>query len=105
MHSYEELLALLDSRDIDITALPENVLDNASYFGRIFAHSGLSDAVAEGLRKQHLDANYIEGMACVNGCIGGAVNLAHGEKNKAVVDSYGREVLEKTILDAIAPLR
>ena len=132
--TFEELQALLDSRDIDITALPEDVLDNASYFGRIFARSGgLSDAVAEGLKEQHLDdfelkacvcdgieecraallkknrnvldANFIEGMACVNGCIGGAGNLTHGEKNKAAVDSYGREALEKTILDAIAPFR
>ena len=132
--TFEELQALLDSRDIDITSLPEDVLDNASYFGRIFARSGgLSDAVAEGLKEQHLDdfelkacvcdgieecrmallkksknalnANFIEGMACVNGCIGGAGNLTHGEKNKAAVDSYGREALEKTILDAIAPLR
>ncbi len=55
--------------------------------------------------KNALDANFIEGMACVNGCIGGAGNLTHGEKNKAAVDSYGREALEKTILDAIAPLR
>ena len=37
--------------------------------------------------------------------IGGAGNLTHGEKNKAAVDSYGRESLEKTILDAIAPLQ
>ena len=37
--------------------------------------------------------------------IGGAGNLIHGEKNKAAVDSYGREALEKTILDAIAPLQ
>ena len=132
--TFEELQALLDSRDIDITTLPEDVLDNASYFGRIFARSGgLSDAVAEGLKEQHLDdfelkvcvcdgieecraallkksrnvldANFIEGMACVNGCIGGAGNLTHGEKNKAAVDSYGREALEKTILDAIAPFR
>ena len=132
--TFEELQALLDSRDIDITTLPEDVLDNASYFGRIFARSGgLSDAVAEGLKEQHLDdfqlkacacdgieecrmallkkrrnvldANFIEGMACVNGCIGGAGNLTHGEKNKAAVDSYGREALEKTILDAIAPLQ
>ena len=132
--TFEELQALLDSRDIDITSLPEDVLDNASYFGRIFARSGgLSDAVAEGLKEQHLDdfelkacvcdgieecrmallkksknalnANFIEGMACVNGCIGGAGNLTHGEKNKAAVDSYGREALEKTILDAITPLR
>ena len=52
--------------------------------------------------KNALDANFIEGMACVNGCIGGAGNLTHGEKNKAAVDKYGREALEKTIKDAIA---
>ncbi|MBQ6565300.1 MAG: ferredoxin [Clostridia bacterium] len=128
--TFEELQALLDSRDIDITTLPEDVLDNASYFGRIFARSGgLSDAVAEGLKEQHLDdfqlkacacdgieecrmallkksknlldANFIEGMACVSGCIGGAGNLTHGEKNRAAVDNYGREALEKTISTAI----
>ena len=132
--TFEELQALLDSRDIDITTLPEGVLDNASYYGRIFARSGgLSDAVAEGLKEQHLDdfqlkacvcdgieecrvallkksknvldANFIEGMACVSGCIGGAGNLTHGEKNKAAVDRYGREALEKTIMDAITPLQ
>lgn len=44
-------------------------------------------------------------MACINGCIGGAGNLSYVEKNKATVDSYGREALEKTILDAIASLQ
>ena len=130
----EELQALFDSRDIDITTLGEDVLDNASYFGRIFARSGgLSDAVAEGLRehgdtdfelkalpcdgieacrmallkksKNVLDANFIEGMACVGGCIGGAGCLTHGEKNKAEVDKYGKEALEKTISDAISVLK
>ena len=43
-------------------------------------------------------------MACVNGCIGGAGNLTHGEKNKAEVDKYGREALEKTIADAVSML-
>jgi iron only hydrogenase large subunit-like protein len=127
--TFEELQALFDSKDIDITELDEDVLDNASYFGRIFARSGgLSDAVAEGLKEQNidfdlkpvscdgieecriallkksknvLDANFIEGMACIGGCIGGAGCLTHGEKNKSEVDKYGREALEKTILDAI----
>ena len=50
--TFEELQALFDSRDIDITTLDEDVLDNASYFGRIFARcGGLADAVAEGDRK------------------------------------------------------
>lgn len=132
--TFEELQALFDSRDIDITELPEDVLDNASYYGRIFARSGgLSDAVAQGL-KEHgledfdlkaipcdgieacrtallkkskglLDANFIEGMACIGGCIGGAGCLTHGEKNKAEVDKYGKEAYEKTISEAISVLK
>ena len=132
--TFEELQALFDSRDMDLTTLEEGVLDNASYFGRIFARcGGLADAVAEGLKEQGLDdfelnaiscdgieeckkaltmksknllkANFIEGMACVGGCIGGAGCLTHGEKNKAEVDKYGREALEKTISDATAVLK
>ena len=131
--TFEELQALFDSRDMDITSLPEDVLDNASYYGRIFARSGgLSDAVAEGLKEQNidfdlkpcacdgieacrmallkksknvLDANFIEGMACIGGCIGGAGCLTHGEKNKAEVDKYGKEALEKTIADAVSMLK
>ena len=130
--TFEELQALFDSRELDITSLEEDCLDNASYFGRIFARSGgLADAVAEGIKEQNLevelkscvcdgieackvallkksknmlDANFIEGMACLGGCIGGAGCLTHGEKNKAEVDKYGREALEKTILGAVATL-
>ena len=131
--TFEELQALFDSKEIEITALEESVLDNASYFGRIFARSGgLADAVAEAIREQNLEfvlqpvscdgieqckvallqkkagkltANFIEGMACVNGCIGGAGCLTHGDKNKAEVDKYGREASEKTIADAVSVLR
>jgi len=130
--TFEELQALIDSKDIDITTLEEGVLDNASYFGRIFARSGgLTDAVVQALKEQNLefdlkaitcdgieackmallkksknvlDANFIEGMACIGGCIGGAGCLTHGEKNKAEVDKYGREAYEKTISDAISLL-
>lgn len=128
--TFEELQALFDSKDIDITTLDEDVLDNASYFGRIFARSGgLADAVKQGLKEHGIEdfeykpvacdgieecrmallkaskgvlpGNFIEGMACVGGCIGGAGCLTHGEKNKAEVDKYGMEAYEKTISDAI----
>ena len=131
--TFEELQALFDSRDIDLTTLPEGVLDDASYYGRIFARSsGLSDAVAEGLKEQDLenfelkactcdgieecrtallkknknmlDANFIEGMACQGGCIGGAGCLTHGVKSKAQVDAYGKEAYEKSILEAVSVL-
>ncbi len=131
--TFEELQALYDSKDIDITTLSEDVLDNASYFGRIFARSGgLSDAVVQALSEQKidfnvkpavcdgieacriallkksknvLDANFIEGMACVGGCIGGAGCLTHGEKSKTDVDKYGKEAFEKTISDAVSVLK
>lgn len=129
--TFEELQALFDSRDIDITTLEESALDNASYFGRIFARcGGLSDAVAESLKEQGfgdfelkgctcdgieackmallkksknaLDANFIEGMACIGGCIGGAGCLTHGEKNKMDVEKYGQLATMKTISDSVA---
>ena len=131
--TFEELQALFDSRDFDITSLQEDVLDNASYFGRIFARSGgLSDAVVQAMKEQNiefdlkavpcdgieacrvallkasknlLDGNFIEGMACIGGCIGGAGCLTHGEKNKAEVDKYGREAMEKSITDAVSVLK
>jgi iron only hydrogenase large subunit-like protein len=130
--TFEELQALIDSCDIALEELPDDTLDNASYFGRIFARSGgLTDAVREALKekgitdfefkpiacdgieasrtallkasKNLLPNNFIEGMACVNGCIGGAGCLTHGELNKKEIDKYGMEALEKTILGAIAP--
>ncbi len=129
--TFEELQALFDSKDLDITTLDLDVLDNASYYGRIFARSGgLSDAVRQALKEQNiedfevkpiacngideckiallkkrrnmLDANFVEGMACIGGCIGGAGCLTHGPKDKAEVDKYGQEAYEKNITDAIA---
>jgi len=131
--TFEELQALFDSRSIEIETLEEGVLDNASYYGRIFARSGgLTDAVKQAMKEQNidfeikpvvcdgveecrmallklnkgvLDGNFIEGMVCVGGCIGGAGCLTHGEKNKAEVDKYGREAFEKNIKDAVSVLK
>lgn len=132
--TFEELQALLDSRDIAIEHLPADDLDNASYYGRIFARSGgLAEAVKEAIKekgaedfqlnaiscdgieacrnallkasKNVLPYNFIEGMACNGGCIGGAGCLTHGEKNKNEVDNYGKEAMEKTIQSAIAPYK
>lgn len=132
--TFSELQALIDSRDIDMTELPEGDLDNASYYGRIFARcGGLAEAVAESLKEQGIDdfelkgvscdgieecrtallkaskgvlkENFIEGMACINGCIGGAGCLTHGPRNKAEVDKYGKEAKEQTILGSIEHLQ
>ncbi len=128
--TFEELQALIDSKDIDLTALEEDVLDNASYYGRIFARSGgLSDAVGQAFKEQEsefvanpiacdgieacrtallrasknvLPNNFIEGMACTGGCIGGAGCLTHEAKDKNEVDKYGKLAMEKSIVDAIS---
>mgnify|MGYP000113893377 CR=1 FL=1 len=54
--TFEELQAWFDSKDLDLPSLDEDVLDNASYFGRIFARSGgLTDAVKQALKEQGSD--------------------------------------------------
>ncbi len=117
--TFEELQALFDSRDILLAKLESESIKNASYYGRIFARNcGLSEAVAQGLKekgiegfdlkavpcdgieacrvallkasKKMLNGNFIEGMACMGGCIGGAGCLTHGETNKVRVDKHGK---------------
>lgn len=130
--TFEELQALFDSRDIELTELSESSFDDASYFGRIFARcGGLADAVKEGLLEQGadfelkavscdgieackiallkksknlLDANFVEGMACTGGCVGGAGCLTHAEKNKDRVEDFGKASAKKTINEAISGL-
>ncbi len=51
-----------------------------------------------------LKNNFIEGMACVGGCIGGAGCLTHEAKDKNEIDKYGKEALEKSIGDALSQL-
>ena len=49
-----------------------------------------------------LDGNFIEGMACPNGCIGGPSCLTHEVRDAADVDKYGHESKETTIKEAVA---
>ena len=128
--TFEELQAMFDSRDIDITTLEERTLEQSSAFGRGFAQcGGLAEAVAEGLKEQGLEdfdlmphscdgieecritllkkkkgvlkENFIEGMACDGGCIGGAGCLTHGPKSKVLVEKFSREAGSKTILASV----
>ena len=132
--TFEELQALFDSRDLEITEMADMEFDGASGFGRSFARSGgLAEAVAEGL-KEHgiedfelkalacdgieacrtalmkkkrnlLDANFIEGMACSGGCINGAGCLTHGgELSRANIEKYAQKAGNRTISEAVKSL-
>ena len=131
--TFEELQALIDAKEIDASSLEESPFDNASYFGRIFARSrGLTDAVREALKERELEfdfrpqavdgldnirlallkvkagsqeCNFIEGMACPGGCIGGPCSLTHEVRNKADVDKYGMEAKSQTISDSLEKLK
>ena len=132
--TFEELQALFDSKEIDLQTLDESELEDASYFGRIFARcGGLSDAVKQALKEQGytdfdlkpcscngieeikvallrkskniLDANFIEGMACLGGCIGGAGCLTHGDSNVIKVNKHGETAKRKSIKEAISSSR
>jgi len=107
--TFEELQALFDSREIDITQLPEEKVDEATQFGRGFARSGgVTEAIRQAVsarghedfkivatkcngieecrlallkRSKGLDVgNFVEGMACVGGCVGGAGCISHSTK-------------------------
>lgn len=119
--TFEELQAMFDSRDIDISKLEDKPLAGASFYGRSFARSGgVAGAIKRGLEEHGLDfklescvcngieechvalikkskgvlsANFIEGMACSGGCIGGAGCLSHGEIIRSGVESYAKKGL------------
>lgn len=130
--TFEELQALFDSQDIDVAAMEPDPLQDASYYGRIFARSGgVADAVAQALKEHNispeeftlkalpcngieacrtallrasknvLQENFIEGMACVGGCIGGAGCLTHEPRDKNEIDNYGKAAGKASITEAI----
>ncbi len=128
--TFEELQALFDSRDIVAQSFEDISLTDASRFGRIFARSGgLTEAVAQGL-KEHgaddfeykpvtcdgieacrvallkankglLNGNFIEGMACEGGCVGGAGCLTHAEKNTKAVNQHAATSDKNTITESV----
>ena len=122
--SFEELQAFVDARGIDTTQCEDSTLDNASFYGRIFAKSGgialgvadvakslgvdgVKPCVMNGIDqcRQHLTllrakketANFFEGMACDGGCVGGPLSITRSPRNVFDVDKYGNSAREKNI--------
>ena len=127
--TFEELLALFDAKEIELSELEETDLTQASYYGRIFARSGgLTEAMAEGLKelnsslelkaetcngidmcrvallkknKDLLPANFVEGMVCTGGCIGGAGTLQKFGIKKDNVDNYAKTTKYSSITESV----
>ena len=131
--TFEELQAMFDAFNINLEECEELPLNNASFYGRIFARSGgLTEAVkhlvqagnipvefkpisCDGLiecdkalkllKFNRSNGNFIEGMACSGGCIGGAASLNHGPKDKSEVDKYGKLALEENVNDSLRVMK
>lgn len=127
--TFEELQAMFDAREIDLSVMDETPVNDASYFGRVFGRSGgLTEAVREAVKEKGLDfevkpeicdgieackiallkakagkleKNFIEGMACLGGCVGGAASLNHEPKSRMKVDQYGKKSQKNGVADAI----
>lgn len=127
--TFEELQAMFDARNVELNTLDETPLADASPWGRIFGRSGgLTEAVKQAAKEKgvdfevkpeicdgieacklalmkakagKLDKNFIEGMACIGGCVGGACSLNHEPKSRVKVDQYGQKAENKEIKTAI----
>lgn len=127
--TFEELLALFDSRDIELNTLEESELNQASYFGRVFARSGgLTEAMKQGLSELNsslelkaetcsgidmckvallkksrnmLASNFVEGMACNGGCIAGAGTLMKFGSKKENIDNYAKASTYQNITESV----
>ncbi len=124
--TFAELLSLVHSKDIEIKTLPETEINQASGFGRGFAQTGgLAAAVKQALKELgredfelkpivcngiaeckaallkakagKLDANFIEGMACVGGCAGGNGTLINKKNTPGVMKKYMESSTKKTM--------
>ncbi len=131
--TFEELYALFESRDIELTELEPTPLDQASGFGRSFAHSGgVSAAVAQALKERGSefdlkpqacsgleacrlaflkaakgvgDVNFIEGMACEGGCVLGPAQLIRSPRNQGDVVRHAKQAEGRTIQEALDTAR
>lgn len=127
--TFEEMKDILDAADINPALLEEDLRDHSSKAGRTYAVKlGVSAAVQNTLNRlkperniplkaRHADgviackallkdildgniqANFIEGMGCVGGCVGGPKVLIDKEEAAIHVNDYGDLAAYKTPID------
>lgn len=126
--TYRELDEIFKALDIDLSSLPNEQHEQSSVGGRIYARTGgVSKAVEISLKrighqgielnaiqvdgvkecKEILDklksgiveANFIEGMGCKGGCVGGPRANIEVQKATDLVNQYGNESLYQSPVD------
>ncbi|MDU2993576.1 MAG: 4Fe-4S dicluster domain-containing protein [Clostridium sp.] len=124
--TFEELIALFEAFDIDPAECENEVVDDASIFGRGFGTAGGLTAAIENYIKEagvdvefkpvkvsggieikktmnmakgaRLSGNFIEGMMCEGGCINGAGTIVPSLRAKGVFNKTNIQATKKTVL-------
>lgn len=127
--TFQEMRDIFEFAGINPAELEEDERDHSSRAGRIYASTGgVSEAVQSTVKRINPDrkievraaqadgvpackkmlndilsgnisANFIEGMGCVGGCVGGPRIIIPKEEGRKNVVSYGEEALYKTPID------
>lgn len=128
--TFDELNEIFKAAEINPALLDEEIADCASKGGRIYARTGgVSECIEETLEKLspkraiklkaaqgngikeckdlldkalkgELDVNFLEGMGCVGGCVGGPKVVIDKELGREYVNKHGDEAEYKTPLDS-----
>ncbi len=127
--TFKEMADIFDAAGINPNTLEEDLRDHSSAAGRIYARTGgVSKAVADTVERiapdrklpvkarqangvpeckallkeimqGHIDANFIEGMGCVGGCVGGPRIIIDKDQGTKNVNEYAAHTEEKTPVD------
>lgn len=124
--TFDEILALMGAFDVDPENCEELAVDDASVFGRGFAQGGGLTAAIENYVKEkgievefkavkasgmdevkkamniaktgRLPGNFIEGMMCEGGCIGGPSAIVSMMKSKSLLAKFSGQSTKKSVL-------
>ncbi|PYG87749.1 iron only hydrogenase large subunit-like protein [Ruminiclostridium sufflavum DSM 19573] len=127
--TFQEIHDIFDFANINPAEMEEDSRDHSSKAGRIYARTGgVSEAVkntlerlnpnreivirtqqANGIREckemlnelkeGRLNANFLEGMGCVGGCVGGPKAILNREEGRENVNQYGNQATYVTPVD------
>lgn len=126
--TFEELCAIFEAYMLEPGKLEiKSPVTDASHDGRIYAHTGgVSAAISSSIRNirpgiyiktRHgngikeckeildsiengcLDANFVEGMACIGGCVGGPGKLIPAQEGEDAVDRFAKK---SKVMEAVA---
>lgn len=127
--TFQEIAEIFKAADLSLPDLEEDERDHSSQGGRIYARTGgVSKAVSDTVQRLRPDrsiplraeqadgivackkmlqdiqngqikANFLEGMGCIGGCVGGPKALIQVELGTAQVNDYGKEAPYDTPAD------